>query len=61
MTPEEITTKLDAINQRLNGAIGRLVLLRNFPVGKEAHDIVLEVGSAIDDLINEILESAEER
>jgi hypothetical protein len=56
MNNEQITNKLDSINQKLNGVIGRLTILRGQSTeGREAHDLALEVGSDLDDLINELL------
>jgi hypothetical protein len=60
MTNEEITDKLDEINQMLNGIGGRLLVpaMGRPPIPgsiKEAHQMTLAAGIKLDELINELL------
>lgn len=43
----------EKINSLLNQANGRLVMFRHIPEIKKAHDLLLELGEALDDFINE--------
>jgi hypothetical protein len=60
VTAEEKTRvieRLEKLSQKLDGAIGRLVLLRGDPRGREAHEIAIAVGTGLTDVINELQES----
>lgn len=54
MNTDQITDKLDAINSKLNRVIGRLVMFRSIPEIKNSHELLLECGNDIDELINHI-------
>ena len=41
------------INPKLNSIIGRLTMLRNSEIGREAHIIALQIADILDDWINE--------
>lgn len=49
--------ELDKISQKLNGVGGRLIVasMRDKTV-KEAHQMVIELGCQVDDLINALME-----
>ena len=53
-----IIEELDKISQTLNGIGGRLIVssFRDKTI-KEAHEMIIELGCHVDDLINELQES----
>ena len=53
----DIIEELDKISQKLNGIGGRLIVasMRDKTV-KEAHQMVIELGCRVDDLINILIE-----
>ena len=53
----DIIEKLDEISRTLNGIGGRLIVMSmKDQAVKEAHDMVIELGCTVDDLINELME-----
>ena len=53
----DIIEKLDEISRTLNGIGGRLIVMSmKDQAVKEAHDMVIELGCHVDDLINELME-----
>lgn len=54
MKNEQIAERIDAISSKMNNLIGRLTIFRSTAEGKEAHELALEIGHKLDDLINDI-------
>ena len=62
MDKQQLIEELDRISQALNGIGGRLIVASfRDPVIREAHELTIQLGFEMDNLINGLLEEPQER